>query len=157
MGRSPAGSSSRTSSARIPATASPAPGLRQEGIARQFPFAWAARPDLGKATAKGQDAFATGNVIGTNRELLLVLAVSPAARVAASKRSMKISASMAVPSNAFTGCRFAAQAVQKRRASIENEGIVREMFGGQLFRVRHHCERVDLNRLRGSNTGLRCV
>ena len=62
---------------------------------------------IGKATAKGQDAFATGNVIGTNRELLLVLAVSLAARVAASNRSMKISASMTVPSNALTlSCRF---------------------------------------------------
>jgi hypothetical protein len=51
--------------------------------------------------AHAVNAFATGNVIGTNRVLLLVLAVSLVARVAASNRSKKISASMAVPSNAL--------------------------------------------------------
>jgi hypothetical protein len=49
-----------------------------------------------RAAGRGYDAFTTGvgNVIGTNRELV---ALSLAVRASASTRSMKISASMAVP------------------------------------------------------------
>jgi hypothetical protein len=43
-----------------------------------------------------RNAFASGKVIGTNRELLVVVSASLAARAVISNCSMKISASMAV-------------------------------------------------------------
>src|SRR6478672_9234295 len=40
--------------------------------------------------------------------------------------------------------------------SIEDEGVIREVFGRQLLRSCHclECERIDLRRCRGGNTGL---
>jgi hypothetical protein len=36
--------------------------------------------------------------------------------------------------------------------SIEHEGIIREVLGGQLRWVRHHFEWINLNRRRAGNT-----
>jgi hypothetical protein len=78
-------------------------------------------------------------MIGTNREPEVVVATSLAARAGASNRSKKISANMTEPP----------------QGALEHERIICKVLGGQLLCACHHFERVNLNRCRSGNTGLR--